>query len=132
VIASVLRYILETTPAEPATVRALLVRQVGRKEAEKMLTAAEMLRREGEAHGKAEGKREALLVLLRQRFGRLPAAVGARIGKAGAAEVDAWFRRGITASSLDEVLAADAGVSSSKTMRPTRARSRSARRSTRG
>ena len=37
---SLLRYILETTPAEPATVRELLVRQVGRKEAEKMLTAA--------------------------------------------------------------------------------------------
>src|SRR5262249_32535463 len=45
VLASVLRYILETNPTEPAKVRELLARQVGRKEAEKMLTAAEKLRR---------------------------------------------------------------------------------------
>jgi hypothetical protein len=132
VMASVLRYILETSRADPATLRGLLARQVGREEAEKMLTTAEMLRREGEARGKAEGKREALLLLLRQRFGRLPAAVVSSIGKAGATEVDSWFRRGITASSLDEVLEADAAVPPNKAMQPTRAQPRSARQRTRG
>ena len=65
-----------------------------------MLTTADMLRREG----KAEGKRDALVLLLRQRFGQLPAAAVARVGKARAAELDAWFGRVLTASSLDEVL----------------------------
>ena len=77
-----------------------------------MLTTAEMLRREGraegEARGRSEGKREALLLQLRQRFGRLSAAAVARVGKADAAELDVWFGRVLTAASLDEVLGAKA------------------------
>jgi hypothetical protein len=132
VLASVLRYILETSRAEPATLRELLARQVGRKAAEEIMTTAEMLRREGEARGKAqgkaegkaEGKREALLLLLRQRLGRLPAATVARIEKAGAAELDVWFRRGLTASSLDEVLEAKVAVPPNKALHPTGTRAR--------
>jgi hypothetical protein len=123
VLASVLRYILETSRAEPATLRELLARQVGREAAEEIMTTAEMLRREGEARGKAEGKvegkREALLLLLRQRFGRLPAAATSSIGKAGAAELDAWFRRGLTASSLDEVLESTVAGPPNKALQPT-------------
>lgn len=106
VLVSVLRYILETSRADPATLRELLARQVGREAAEEIMTTAEMLRREGEARGKVMGKREALLLQLGQRFGRLPAAAVARIDKAGAAELDVWFSRVLTASSLDEVLGA--------------------------
>ena len=77
-----------------------------------MLTTAEMLRREGraegEARGRSEGKRDLLLLLLRQRFGRLPAAAVARIGKAAAVELDAWSGKVLTAASLDEVLGAKA------------------------
>ena len=69
-----------------------------------MLTAAEKLRREGEARGKAQGKREALLLLLRQRFGRLPAATVAHIERAAAADLDVWFGRVLAASSLSDVL----------------------------
>ena len=69
-----------------------------------MLTTAESLRREGQA----KGKQEALLVLLRQRFGPLPAATVARVDKATAAELDLWLGRVLTASSLDEVLRARA------------------------
>src|SRR3954469_13445642 len=58
VLASVLRYILETSRAEPAALRELLARQVGRDAAEEIMTTAEMLRREGKAQGKAEGKAE--------------------------------------------------------------------------
>jgi DNA-binding transcriptional regulator PaaX len=73
-----------------------------------MATAAERLRREGWIEGEREGKRGPLLLLLRQRFGALPAAVTARIEQAGAAELDAWFGRVLSASSLDEVLATKA------------------------
>ena len=120
VLASVLRYILETSRAEPATLRELLAREVGREAAEEIMTTAEMLRREGETRGlkKGEvlGKRGALLLLLRQRFGRVPAAAVARIDKAGAAELDVWFGRVLTAASLDDVLEAKVAVPPNKAM----------------
>src|SRR5262249_43439741 len=123
---TVLRYISETSGAEAATLSALLARQVGRKEAEKMLTMAEKLRREGKAIGEVLGKRDALLLVLRQRFGRLPAAATARIDKAGADQLDVWFGRVLAASSLEEVLAAKVAASTSK-VAPVRARPRPAR-----
>jgi predicted transposase YdaD len=100
VLASVLRYILETSRAEPATLRELLARQVGREAAEEIMTTAEMLRREG----KIEGKIEALLLLLRQRFADVPAGAVSRINKASAADLDAWFNRVLSASSIEDVL----------------------------
>ena len=144
VLAAILRYILETSRAEPATLRVLLARQVGREAAEEIMTTAEMLRREGEARGeargkaqgkaegKAEGKRDMLLLLLRQRFGRLPAAAVARIGTAGIEQLDAWSSRVLTASSLDEVLGAKVAGPPSQAMQPTRAQPRGARQHTRG
>jgi hypothetical protein len=104
VLASVLRYILETSRVEPATLRGLLGRQIGRQEAEKVLTTAERLRREGAV----DGKRDALRLLLRQRFGRLAAEIVARIDRADTATLDAWFARVLTAASLDDVLVAKA------------------------
>ena len=108
VLAIVLRYILETSQAEPAKLRRLLAQQVGRKTAEEIMTTAEMLRREGRQEGRQEGlqdgKREMLLRQLRQRFGRVPAVTVARVGKAGAAELDAWADRVLSAESLDAVL----------------------------
>jgi hypothetical protein len=108
VLASVLRYILETSRAEPATLRGLLARQVGREVAEEIMTTAEMLRREGMKQGEVQGRRDALLLLLRQRFGRLPTTFIARIDKATAPELDTWIMRVLTAESLDEVLEAKA------------------------
>jgi predicted transposase YdaD len=131
VLASILRYILDTSHVAPAMLRKLLAEQVGREEAEKMLTTAEMLRREGEARGvkrgEALGKREALLVLLRQRFRRLPAAVTARIEKAGATELDVWLARVLAAESLDDVLSPASAVPSRKAARPARTQPRGAR-----
>ena len=118
VLASIMRYIMETSRTEPAKVRELLVRQLGRRQAEAIMTTAEMLRREGRKEGRkegeatgiakgvAKGKREILLRLLRQRFGRLPAATSARIDKADAAQLDTWSARVLTAESLREVLRA--------------------------
>ena len=93
-------------PGRADRLRNLLARQFGRKEAEKMLTTAERLRTEGRAEGRTEGKREVLLQQLRQRFGRVPAVTVARVGKAGASELDTWLSRVLTAESLDEVLPA--------------------------
>ncbi len=132
VLASILRYILETSRAEPGTLRELLARQVGGKEAEKMISTAERLRREGEARGEARGKRETLLLLLRQRFGRLPAAAVARVDKGEVTDLDTWFGRVLTAESLDEVLGANVAVPPGKAMSPTRAQPRAARQRTRG
>jgi hypothetical protein len=113
---AILQYILATNPLGPATVRGLLVEQVGRKEADKMLMAADRLRLEGAAQGEAKGKRDALLLQLRHRFGRLPAATVARINKASLSELDAWFLQVLTAETLDEVLAAK--VKSARAPRP--------------
>lgn len=132
VLASILRYILETNPVEPANLRVLLARQIGRKAVEKIMTGAERLRREGEAEGLKKGKRGALLLQLRQRFRRLPAAAVARVDKAEATELDVWFGRVLTASSLDEVLDATVALSPSKAMPPTRAQPRGARPRKRG
>ena len=132
VLASVLRYILETSRAQPATLRELLARQVGRETAEEIMTTAEMLRREGEARGKVQGKRETLLLQLRQRFGRLPASVVARVDNAGAAELDVWVSRVLTASSLEYIFGAKFAVPPNKAMQPTRAQPRSARPRPRG
>jgi hypothetical protein len=108
VLVSILRYIFETSRTEPDKLRGLLARQLGRKQAEAIMTTAEMLRREGrkegEARGELSGKRELLLRLLRQRFGRLPATTTARIDKAAAADLTRWADRMLTAASLDEVL----------------------------
>ena len=98
-----------------------------------MLTAAEKLRREGEARGKAqgkvEGKAEALLLLLRQRFGRVSAATVARIERAAAAELDVWFGRVLAAASLSDVLEdAAVPVPAGKAAQPSRARPDRARR----
>ena len=127
VLASVLRYILETSRAEPAALRELLARQVGREAAEEIMTTAEMLRREGKAQGEVTGKRSALLLQLRQRFGRLPAAATACVDSAGTADLDVWFSRVLTASSLDEVLGTKVTAARSKAVPPAGAQTRRAR-----
>jgi hypothetical protein len=109
---------------------------VGREAAEEIMTTAEMLRREGETRGvkKGEvlGKQGALLLQLRQRFGRLPAAAVARIDKARATELDVWFGRVLTAASLEDVLEMGVAVPPDKTPPPTRAQPRGARQRRRG
>jgi hypothetical protein len=104
---------------------------VGREAAEKIMTTADRLRREGaaegEARGEARGKRGALLLLLRQRFGRLPAAAVASIDKAASDELDVWFTRGLTASSLDDVLSTNSVGPHRKATSPKRAQPRATR-----
>ncbi len=62
-------------------------------------------RAEGEKHGLAEGKRQSLQMLLTQRGIRLTAADRARIELCSdIAQLDAWFKRAVTADSVAEVL----------------------------
>jgi hypothetical protein len=72
----------------------------GLNDVEGSMTTAERLRREG----RQEGKRDALALLFRERFGPLPASVRATIDNAEDAELDVWFRRSLSAASLEDVL----------------------------
>ena len=130
VLASILRYIVETSRTEPATLRVLLTRQIGRKAVEKIMTTADRLRREGAAEGRAEGKRGSLLSLLRQRFVRVPASARALVDHADEAQLDVWFGRVLTASSIDAVL--EGSAPPSKATPSARAQPRGARQRPRG
>jgi hypothetical protein len=67
------------------------------------MTAAEML----QAEGRAEGKAEVVLRLLRLKFGEVPEAVHQRVLSAASEELDLFADRVITVSSLDEVCSAE-------------------------
>ena len=60
----------------------------------------------GEARGLAKGKAEALLTLLGLKFGRLAASTARRVQSASTAQLDAWTAAVLTATTLDEALAA--------------------------
>ena len=64
---------------------------------------AERLRNEGYARGKAEGKAQTLIRLVRRRFGPASEQVIARIEGARAAELDQWIDRVLDARSLAEL-----------------------------
>lgn len=78
----------------------LVACEVGKDVEEAIVTTADMLR----AEGRTQGQREMLLKLLNQRFGALLEDAAARIAAAGPAELEAWFDRGLTASTLAGVL----------------------------
>ncbi|CAN5710863.1 hypothetical protein BH09MYX1_BH09MYX1_02270 [soil metagenome] len=63
------------------------------------MIGAEILRREGEARGKAD----VLLLLLAKRFGALSPATEQRIRAASMDELDRWTDRILTVHSLDEL-----------------------------
>ena len=57
----------------------------------------------GVRQGRAEGVRAVLERLLRRRFGTLPPRVGARLGGAAEAELEAWADNVLDAATLDDV-----------------------------
>jgi hypothetical protein len=67
------------------------------------MTMAETLRRQGRNEGREETQRENLLKLLHLRFGVLPEPVLARIRQADLDQMDVWFERGVTATTLAAV-----------------------------
>ncbi len=60
---------------------------------------------EGKAEGEAKGRAALLARLLTRRFGRLPAAIGARLDAAPSDQLDRWAERLLDATSLDDVFA---------------------------
>ena len=52
-----------------------------------------------------EGVRDALMTLLRTRFGEVPDDAVARVQAADGAQLDIWLVRVVTAPTLDDVLA---------------------------
>ena len=68
-----------------------------------MLGLNQRAREEGRQEGRAEGERAVLERLLRRRFGRLPPTVGAQLGGASEADLEAWADRVLDAATLDDV-----------------------------
>lgn len=114
-MAFVARYVYELRePEEVEAFHSFVEHSVGPEAKEIMVTAAEQLIRQGIEQGleqgieqgQVEGERNLLLKLLRQRFGRLDAETERRIAAATSHELDTWGSRVLSATTLDEVLAA--------------------------
>ena len=58
---------------------------------------------EARAAGKAEGKAEALVLVLERRFGKLPSDLLTRVGEAKTAQLEAWLDRAVDGGTLDAV-----------------------------
>jgi hypothetical protein len=106
-----LRYIAEVSESSPETLQDLLDKLQLPEASEALMTMAETLRRQGRNEGRNEGRkegreetqRENLLKLLHLRFGVLPEPVLARIRQADLDQMDVWFERGVTATTLAAV-----------------------------
>jgi len=61
---------------------------------------------EGVKRGRVEGQRDALLRVLRRRFGRIPKAARARVMAAELPELDTWLDRALDAQRIDAVFRA--------------------------
>ena len=80
-------------------------REVGTDTGEIPSTVADQLREEGFKIGLERGERASLMKLLNKRFGfPLPGTEMFLIELAGREQIGAWFDRGLTAATLDEVL----------------------------
>jgi acyl-CoA hydrolase len=97
-----MRYIFATNePDQPEALVQRLLAAVGEEGKEEIMTAADQLME----RGRTQGRREMLIDQLRERFGALPDAVAAQVAAAGIAELQAWSKRVLRASTLDGVFA---------------------------
>jgi hypothetical protein len=64
-------------------------------------------REKGREEGRAEGHAEALLRQLGVRFGEVPPTTEDRVRKAPVDQLDLWLERVLSATSLEEVFAAE-------------------------
>ncbi|UEM01535.1 Rpn family recombination-promoting nuclease/putative transposase [Skermanella rosea] len=103
-LVTLVRYIVsEPNEVEAAMLRDLLREIVPGQEARIMSIAAEQWKAEGMARGRAEGKAEILLRLLRRRFGEIPQSTFDTVHTASDDELTAWAENILDASSLDAV-----------------------------
>lgn len=107
------RYIVTANnPADPQELVKQFLAVVGKEEEREIMSIADWYEdrgrqaglKTGRDEGLETGARNALMKLLRVRFGALPDAATARIQGADTAQLDVWIERVLTAASLDEVL----------------------------
>lgn len=105
----VLSYIMEVVDgADPEALKTALGKAATPEVVEDVMTAAEKLRREGRQEGRLEGRLEArrsdVTRLLKAKFpGQVTFEIEERIRAAQEAALEAWFDRGLMATSLEEV-----------------------------
>ena len=78
-------------------------RQQHPEESSIMVGLNQRARDEGRQEGVRQGERAVLERLLRRRFGALPPEIGARLGGAAEAELEAWADNVLDAATLDDV-----------------------------
>jgi hypothetical protein len=99
------RYIVTANnPTDSQELVKQLLAVVGKEEESEIMSIADWYEDRGRQAGLKTGARNALLKLLRARFGALPDAAAARIEAADAAQLDVWIDRVLTAATLDAVL----------------------------
>ena len=104
-------YVATVSNDDPKHLRAAYAR-ISKTSEEQYMTVAEKLREEGRQEGRQEGEQEslkrgvqlAMLTLIEQRFGKVPAEVVRRIKNTRAVEIDQWMRRILAAATLDDLL----------------------------
>jgi hypothetical protein len=106
-LAQVLCYILQVSEhVERTELHALLARELGPHAEEAIVTAGQRLIEEGRQEGRLQGFKEAFLQLLQQRFGnQVDSAIERRVAEAPTEQIEAWFRRVLSASTLSELFA---------------------------
>ena len=105
---ALVRYLVARYPYLSAgNVGELFEKAVGPQGQEAIVTFLDEIEARGQAKGKLEGKREALLDLLAARFGRVPARLQDRIRAAEEAAVGRWTVRVLTAKTAAEVIGDD-------------------------
>jgi hypothetical protein len=106
-VVMLVRYILDVTDASLEALDDFFHCSFGHRAKEvSMLTTGERLRQEGRQQGLEQGRQGFLLMLLETGFGALPHDVIRRVHAADAEALDAWDRRVLTATALDDVFAA--------------------------
>ena len=96
-----------TTSELSATLELLRTEEGGAMMSGTFLDVELAAKAEGKAEGKVEAKAEMLLTQLRLKFRSLSEAAEQRVRAASAAQLDAWAAAILTATSLDELLAAE-------------------------
>jgi hypothetical protein len=97
-------YLKTVGKVREAEVRVALQQAVGNSIVDEILFGPERRYEEGVREAERKGKREALCLLLEQRFGAVPKAARARIDAATTKDLDAMITRVLSAASPDEVL----------------------------
>jgi hypothetical protein len=115
-LAALMRYDHEVSRLTPERLTQLVEASVGAHVRDTMKTTADLLREEGRHHGRQEGlheglaagrleaQRDAVLRILRARFGALDPQLEARVALASSPELDRWLDRILTARAPANVL----------------------------